>query len=277
MKFIITVNLIGNRDLAFPIVAVAVKFNAIPVREYDINVLTREDRALLLEESDFVYKKAFLFPNELTEFNKRRKVADLLERVIYFLSYETQDFDVVTCKDLPAIHFPNVQYHQTSRELRLALWKAEQLRLPYIVKAHQAKPYFNWISNQGGANRPHYKKILQYGFTRHHHSVTPYHLVSYIYRLYQKQDLEFDWFYKFVKNTPRWWWHYCDTAIEDFFEEEELKGMKNLVARIHKERRRLRIKDYRKLLKGKSRVPRQFREWMSENKPHDLELPFYYE
>jgi hypothetical protein len=277
VRFIITVNLIGNRDLAFPIVAVAVKFNAIPIRKYKVDELTKEDRALLLEESDFIYKKSFLYPNELTEFNKRRKIADLLERVIYFLSYKTQDFDVVTCKDLPPIHFPDVKYYQTSEELRLALWKAEQLRFPYIVKAHQAKPYFDWINNQGASNKSHYKKILQYGFTRHHHSVTPYHLISYIYRLYQKQDLEFDWFYKFISKTPRWWWHYCDTPIRDFFEDHELRGMKDLVTRIHRERDRHKSRDYRKFLKGKRKVPSQFKEWMNENKPDDLELPFYYE
>lgn len=277
----IYINAIGYRDIAFPIVGVAIKFYEVSKREYDINTIKKVKRQELIRESKFDNKVGYLFPDEFTLFTKHHKTAQLLENLALIMSYKHKDNDIIVCSDLPGIGNKSLNVNSGfGRELNIALWQADSYREPYIVMANEVKPHFEFTSNKGEPTRRHYKSIFKYGLTKYHHSITPYSLAKYILDLAKKKENDLKFFYPYLKNTPKWWWELSSEEPTSFYTEQELSLITktyNDIIKTQKRERLIKDKKTYNLLKspGKSKpVPNKFKKWLKENEPEDLDLPF---
>jgi len=275
------INAIGYRDIAFPIVGVALKFSEVSKREYNVNTITKAQRQKILKESDFDKQAGYLFPDEFTLFTKHRKTSQLLENLALMMSYRCDDDDIFICSDLPGIRGTSLTVSYGSRrEINLALWQAESLREPYIKMANEVKPQFEFTSNKGEPTRRHYKSIFKYGLTRYHHSITPYSLAKYVLDLAKKKDEDLRFFFPYFKKPPKWWWEICSENPTSFYTEKELKFIEKVYRDIITTGKREKlIKDKKtfNLLKspGKSKpIPERFKKWLEDNKPEDFDLPF---
>jgi len=278
----IYVNAVGYRDIALPIVIVATKFFAVPIRQYDINTIKEEERASILDDSIYKSKEAILHPDQIEIESKQRKIASLVEYAATMVSYETGDRNIVLCSNLPKINPLNmsISTEQEGLELDLTLWHAERVRHRYVVMADVAKPAFEFRSNKGEPTRRHYKVLFQRGPTRVHHSISPYGLAKYILDLARKKDYDLAHFYKYIRKTPKWWFDYSDTPLRDFYSEKELAEINEVKLKIDRTScREKSVKDpyAYKLLKPKGKFtpyPEEFQEWLQENEPEDLDSIF---
>lgn len=278
----INVNAIGYRNIALPVVVIATKFFAVPIKDYDPNYTLEEERQQLLQDSIFKSKQAILHPDEIEIETKQRKLSSLMEYAASLLAYQTGDRDITVARNLPVPNPPNmnVQRRDTSLELNITLWEAERVRNRYVVLADQARPQYEFRSNKGEPTRRHYKILFERGPCRVHHSITPYGLAKYVYDLACKKDPDLEYFYEYVKKPPRWWYDYTDYHIQDFYTQQELDKIYNMKKTLRNTRRRRKcLKDTKTydLLKSKKynrEPPKEVQDWIKENEPEDFDLPF---
>lgn len=277
----------GYDTVALPIVVVCCKISSVSVdagRLYNrlrtLYSAPFEDRMNVLRDSEVDYRASYIYPDEFQRSEKRLKVSKAISNVAIQQFYKHKPNKIIMSHDVPSPHtkhLPIDRQKKSSIELNIANYQAQILREPYIIKADQICPHFEFQKNRGKPDYKHYLLILKYGLTRFHHSISEVTFnKAYRELVSRKHKLLFD-FYPYYKNPPSWWDEYFDTPFRKCLGNK----VKNEIEDAYKY-----VRDYRllKMAYGEKMakflappvkpVSPNFVKWVEDNKPKE-EFPYH--
>lgn len=279
------VGVAGYDTIALPIVVVCCKIDAISLKAKDLYRKMRtsfkasfKDRMEVLKDCVIDYKAAYVYPDELTIYDKRTKISQCISNIVIQQYYKHQPDEIIISRDVPSISagqefLPMRCVIKSSLERNLANYQAQALREPYIIKAHQSYPQYEFISNRGEAKYKHYLAILKHGISRHHHSISKQSFYVLYRDLSLKENPILAEFYPYYKKTPKWWFDFYDQPIKDMYKgvvkdriertAEHLLEQKKLAKRLKDP---IAAKYLSPLLKE---PPQEFIQWVEDNAPSE--------
>lgn len=281
------VGVAGYDTIAMPIVVVCCKFNAISLKFPALYRQLRKNfnspykqRMQVLQESDLDYRAAFIYPDELEQIEKRTKVANSLSNVVIQQFYNHSPSEICISRDVPSVSsgqsFLPITKVTSLMETNLANYQAQILREPYIIKAHQSFPQYEFNKNRGEAKYTHYLSILRYGLSRHHHPLPSQVFYNLFRDLSLKGNPILTEFYPYYLKSPKWWIDHYGTPLKDMFNSKMQNRIEDTSNYLLKQKKLANKLDNSEMARYLSPLfkepPKEFIEWVEKNKPEENNL-----
>ncbi|MFB6283751.1 MAG: hypothetical protein ABEK59_07435 [Halobacteria archaeon] len=259
-------NVSGYDKFVGPIIVVVASIDAV---SFQVKANHKEfspswrQRRKAVEESAVTYRVNYIFPDELEGSRKVKKVSKAIERLAIIMQFYTQADRVYAPGYLPT---PGKLFEdlKSSPELRLTKYIADTLRRPYVLKAHQAHPIYEFQKNDGGLDRQHILNLLRHGPTRYHHSLYPQLFVNSIRRMIRKRRIDYLRPVRpFLYQGPRWWKRQFDKPFPDYFKERDRRHLDEVLYGVGCSLKLNQTPD--------QKHPPSFQRWVLENAPEGWE------
>ena len=273
----------GYDSIALPIVVTCCCINSISLKAPKLYKSLKTNfnspfkkRMEVLSESIIDYKVGYIYPDELILYDKQTKVRQVILNITIQQYFKYPNSEIIIGHDLPSLgkntSFPLTTTNKSSIERNLANYQAQTLREPYIIKAHQVAPQYEFKQNRGLAKYSHYFQILKHGISRYHHSISK----QTFYNLYRDISLRssqsYEKFYQFYEKTPYWWIRDYNQDFKDMFPERLKRRIEHKINYYNDLDKN--INSYGSYVGGllsllPNDIPTDFEQWVINNTPKE--------